>query len=52
MQNRYDFDPMKSIHYIQVIDFIKLMKLTILKNNIFSNKLIMTLYSLKKLFLS
>jgi len=31
MKNGYDFDPMMSIHYIQVIDFIKLMKLIILK---------------------
>jgi len=27
MKNGYDFDPIKSIHYIQVINFIQLIKL-------------------------
>jgi len=33
MKNGYDFDPMKSFHYIQEINFIKLMKLKIFKKN-------------------
>jgi len=44
MKKGYDFDPMKSIHYIQVIDFINLMKLKIFKKSKFYIKLIMTLY--------
>lgn len=50
MKNGYDFDPMNSIHYINIIDFIKLKKLKIFKKSKFSIKLIMTLYSLKNDF--
>lgn len=42
MKKACDFDPMKSIHYIQVIDFINLMKLKMFKIIKFYYKLIMT----------